>query len=886
MDTSAEGLADDFACLAPFPAAEIAATPAQGDTQAPIPAGADAGASSSNKLPPIAPGATARGRHWSDVEPGFPFRLEFEMGRTPTKFYANMERRHNGLSRSLEKDWSWAPEKPNGDSLSHALGKLLSKDAKVDGNGIAFRDRLLGKPGMKQMSVFFSPKSSTPSASTAAFAPSTAPQLSAPPSTPSVSEPSSAQSSYQGHASASSTFANLSGIPVTPPARFQTNTGSTSRKRGLDSAEDDALGINWSQFWQWADAMSARDINLPSTGPWQGCTGFLLPGLIEPVMANYPFAYHTSTTAWTPPGPDGRVFDIRCKGRRFVNVQIDKMHVGDAPETPSCADCVKLASNRALANVLQRAADSTIARRPGMRDADLTMSQLHDRSQMHKERETLYRVTLFHKDQRIQKLGSAVQAYKQMIILLSQNNIPRLRMFMARMIKRGASIKVVNRQLLLAIEGKYTPRQEVTEDELDKAEHALILGGGAMLYALQRTAGYLCKSTVFNHRHRARFITSWDDTVHPETLEANLQNFRLALKPQFQRAIHHLMFDDVAIEPRRRVSPNDAHLRGYARENDFTGASVHFTSHDQLVGIKAMEEDRKWRLADELSVFAIGANHSTDYAISLVAASGTAKKGAKAIDTTPTIKLILLKWQTTGAEDSRGPIASIAKDGASMMNASVFRLCTEFEIDRSSTVGKALFGPDGKASLLFFDRCGRSPDKPLTDTCDDKHWGKRFRQALGRPEGIKINQVTFTKKMLSRLLVDIGYAETRVRTMFGDGEADKQNVEALTKLLLAVGNFRGKTANDFSAARAATPQFAHQLHELNILAWYAGTAFEVITMQSSDPKDKEGTFLNLNTYNKAVSRLAHLAFVLFRQNASQFVPPQHYYNTQICLRTK
>ena len=76
------------------------------------------------------------------------------------------------------------------------------------------------------------------------------------------------------------------------------------------------------------------------------------------------------------------------------------------------------------------------------------------------------------------------------------------------------------------------------------------------------------------------------------------------------------------------------------------------------------------------------------------------------------------------------------------------------------------------------------------------------------------------------------------------------------------------------------------LAELNILSTYAGTAYEVITMQSSNPADAEGTFLSLSTYNQSVSRLGHLAFILFRQNAGAFVPPQHYYNTQICLRTK
>ena len=306
-------------------------------------------------------------------------------------------------------------------------------------------------------------------------------------------------------------------------------------------------------------------------------------------------------------------------------------------------------------------------------------------------------------EQRIQKLGAAVEAHKQFAILLSENDVPRIRVFMMRMFKRGASINIVNRQLKLAIEGKYSPRAVPTEVELDKAEHALIIGGGSMLYALQRTAGFLSKSTVFNHRERKRFITSWDDTVHPETLEANLRNFCLARKPQFTRAVHHLMVDDVAIEPRRRVSPNDNHLRGYARENNFTGASVSFSTHNQLVAIKQMEEERTWRLADELTVFAIGANHAEDYAISLIAASGTAKKGAKAEDMTPMIKLALTKWESTGAETERGPIVSIAKDGASIMNASVFELCTKFEIDRSSShgwQGPLWGGREGHTALL------------------------------------------------------------------------------------------------------------------------------------------------------------------------------------------
>ena len=97
-------------------------------------------------------------------------------------------------------------------------------------------------------------------------------------------------------------------------------------------------------------------------------------------------------------------------------------------------------------------------------------------------------------DQKIQKLGAKIEAHKQMMVLLSQNDVPRVRHLMARMVQRGASVKVVTRQLLLAIEGTYTPRATPSELELDKAEHALIIGGGQMLYALQRTAGFLLVS--------------------------------------------------------------------------------------------------------------------------------------------------------------------------------------------------------------------------------------------------------------------------------------------------------------------------------------------------------------------------------------------------------
>ena len=305
------------------------------------------------------------------------------------------------------------------------------------------------------------------------------------------------------------------------------------------------------------------------------------------------------------------------------------------------------------------------------------------------------------------------------------------------------------------------------------------------------------------------------------------------------------------------------------------------------------------RLSEELTVFALGANHEIDYQISLVAASGTAKKGAKALHMQPMLETVLTEWRRKG-QDSRGRVVDIVKDGASIMNAAVFPLVTTCTIDRSSAVGKHLFGPDSKGMLLFYDRCGNPDDDdggdygdrdgrkrksswPLVDSCDDKHFLKRFRQALGRSEGVRIKDWAFNKLLLSRLLVEVGNDETKVRTMFGDGEEDSQNVAAAVQLLLAIGSFRSKSAADFSDSRTSSPTFQPMLRELKILAEYCATEFEVVTMQSAD---KPGTFLTLSALNQSFSKLAHMAFALFRENGSKFVPPQHYYNTQITMRAK
>ena len=153
----------------------------------------------------------------------------------------------------------------------------------------------------------------------------------------------------------------------------------------------------------------------------------------------------------------------------------------------------------------------------------------------------------------------------------------------------------------------------------------------------------------------------------------------------------------------------------------------------------------------------MGANSKTDYAISLLAALATKKKGSKAEDLAYAVKIALEEWERRG-EQSRGPITTLQHDGASIMNACVFEYVTTLVIDRASAIGAIIFGANGRVCPLFYDCCGNSPSHPRVDGIDAKHVAKRFRQAMKRPEGVRIKHITFRKAILSRLLIEASIA--------------------------------------------------------------------------------------------------------------------------------
>jgi hypothetical protein len=211
-------------------------------------------------------------------------------------------------------------------------------------------------------------------------------------------------------------------------------------------------------------------------------------------------------------------------------------------------------------------------------------------------------------------------------------------------------------------------------------------------------------------------------------------------------------------------------------------------------------------------------------------------------------------------------------------------------INRRSAVGQRLFGPDGKGLPLYSNFCGGHCDHPLVDSCDDKHYMKRFRMTFKRSIGIRIHQHVFTQDLMTHLFKELPQppSDKAISSMWGESsDTDAQNVPAAARLTLTLSLFAGMSANSFPSIRREKPDFDAWLKELRILAEYAGLLFEIVTTQDvQDAAHSRCTFLTVSQLATKGAALSHMAFVLFRQNGYKFVPPQHYYNTQITIRTK
>jgi len=405
---------------------------------------------------------------------------------------------------------------------------------------------------------------------------------------------------------------------------------------------------------------------------------------------------------------------------------------------------------------------------------------------------------------------------------MSQNDMPRAQFLLKRMLKKGASVDLVLREVTKVVQGKYQPKAfKDDESTMDMAKLVVAFGGPRLLYALQKFKAFPSISTVKRLSDQsARFIVSPAATIQDDIVRHNLEAF--ALNPKRKEAakfrLRVLMTDDINVDANLAPSSTTFQVLGFGCESDFSGISLSASSVNELEAMKSAKDQGKLRLAQELTVYAIAGNDDENYSTDLVGAQGTCRKGSSHKNVLATLQCIFGEWQQKAAA-RLGDITTIAKDGAALMNLAAWHMCTTDKIDRKSDVGRRLFGDDGSGLLLYPDYCGGSPDNPLVDSCDDKHVLKRWRMAVkrltARRVGMRIGNLEVTREDLTQIWLEVEwYSPTAIENMFGEAGVDAQNVPAATKLLLAVSRLRELTRNELTQKRQQAKMLLYSEHEL------------------------------------------------------------------------
>ena len=234
----------------------------------------------------------------------------------------------------------------------------------------------------------------------------------------------------------------------------------------------------------------------------------------------------------------------------------------------ACDFCVDTANGILVKNIVARSHDDDLHYSP-CRLVYLTQTQQQNRFSFHRQRDGVLRIRVFKQRAKIERQCKVIDDFKRIQLMLSENDMPRVRRFMAVMIKRGASAKVILRELSKAIDGKYHPRFSDREKKI--ADIVLIIGGPKLLYVLQKECQLVSASTVRRMTDRPVFHVSSGMPTKEELLENGSSSFmNVSESNGCTRALQTVMIDGVNAEGRVRPRTLDSVALGFSRQSDFS----------------------------------------------------------------------------------------------------------------------------------------------------------------------------------------------------------------------------------------------------------------------------------------------------------------------------
>ena len=188
--------------------------------------------------------------------------------------------------------------------------------------------------------------------------------------------------------------------------------------------------------------------------------------------------------------------------------------VVDEPEG-SCESCQMLPYTKAVQKIENRAhsADKHVHFR------FLSYSQLQERIEKLKAERSELWLTSLNQAQKLSRIAMSLEAYKQLILCLSENDVPRLRQLFSVALRSGRSIHYIIDEIHDAIMGLYAARG-YTEKDIDLGCLILRIGGPRLLHALRQVHGL--PSFSFLYQKKISTFKACTGAFSIEVLRANI----------------------------------------------------------------------------------------------------------------------------------------------------------------------------------------------------------------------------------------------------------------------------------------------------------------------------------------------------------------------------
>ncbi|KAI0069219.1 hypothetical protein BV25DRAFT_1874832 [Artomyces pyxidatus] len=580
------------------------------------------------------------------------------------------------------------------------------------------------------------------------------------------------------------------------------------------------------------------------------CPGIELEWPVGDVWSTYPWQHHGLKSSdlgyqfWAIEESidgSGIVFRIRadtCEGS------------GDGSPCPSC---------RGVTKTVNHLADLSLYAAPRTNHKYLTHAQLTRLLEERDETVNTWKLKALNLARKVANLVRKLDDHRRFLMAVSTSDIPRLQQLVRQGIKANASVSSIVGKIESAMVGVYHARG-YTGTDLDIALMVLRLGGRKLLYAMNH---YISIPSIRALRRAHVFVKLMPSVGLPTTGEI-VFNITSLFHPKFkepmagERPFHSgmsILWDEVNEENAACYIEHIDSVGGLCREHS-SHVNLRLATFENAVSLGAALADGTVHYGKEVSVIAMASYGLVLRSAYPVMISPTCKQETPE-ESAVLLQKVLNAWKQAG-EAKFGPVWSFASDGDAGRRAMVYSMFLKHEVGYDHPLYRYVSRLPGLNLLVG--------DDDVTGTFDWKHEIKRWARLLRTVEGVVIHRTVINHEMLRRHLLRTGSSTTYVDKLLSPG--DSQDVPRAIDLINALHLI------SLSPTTNCTPFEYQEYTYIAILSDLVTSFMHAFLMPHWSLSDQVAS----------LSKYAHMAFALFRENRINFMPYQLYGDTQTTVK--